>query len=311
MEQAAEGIPIAEVWCFQSSLMFKWRPEAKDQPAAEQLRNAVLRFTLASRHQLMVLREAMAEPIYTLDLSDRQQEITVALAHPPKAESLQLEVIGARQLPVNAYFQNEQAIVAIPAAPMESELEVESGNKNDKKPAGAMPPTPAGVPARVTVMFDDLAEGEQPQLWIEPRVSADHQVTIRFAPRIVRGKIVNELTKKSLELYRVPRDEQIARVERDWKNANDTKVGLDRRIAETRQNINATVPIKTLQSRLAAADREYRQLDEKLKRIKAELAWVEAAEKMIASLHAHGQLKYRVFAKSGDLQVDLVRAGLE
>lgn len=304
--------PLADVWCLQSSVMFQWRPEAKDVPAAEQLRNAALRFSLGSRHQTMALRQAVAKPIYTLDLADRADEAVLAIEHPPRSDALHLEVIGAKQMPVNAFYENQQAVVAIPTV----EAAREDATNPAKKPVAGKPDSQDAAAAsqaapRVTILFDTFTDGEQPQLWVEPRYAPSGDVTVRFAPRIVRGKVVNDLTRKSLDLYRVPRDQQIVRTERDWKNAHDAIVGLDRRIAESRQGINPTVPIKTLQSRLLAAQREYDRLDKELKRIKSELAWVEAAGNMIQSLDKHGQLKFRVYAKSGDLEIDLVRAGLD
>lgn len=308
----AAETPLADVWCFQSSVMFQWRAEAKDVPTAAQLRNAALRFTVGTRRQHMALRKALAKPIYTLDLADRANEVMLAIEHPPRPDSLHLEVIGAQQMPVNAFYENQQAVVAIPPADEPPSDTPKPARKPAPPKPGSQDAASAGAAApRVTILFDTFTDGEQPQLWVEPRYAPSGDVTVRFAPRIVRGKVVNDLTRKALDLYRVPRDQQIVRTERDWKNAHDAVVGLDRRIAESRQGINPTVPIKTLQSRLLAAQREYERLDKELKRIKSELAWVEAAGNTIQSLDKHGQLKFRVFAKSGDVEIDLVRAGLD
>jgi hypothetical protein len=302
--------PIAELWCVESSLMFRWLPAAKDNPLAEQLRNTAVRFSLGTHHQLLVLREALTQPVYTLDLADRTKEIACTIEHPPRAELLYLEVIDVQDMPVNAYYLNEEKTTAIPAAKAAPPAE------EKKKPVATPKPKPGSAPAkdptpRVTVLFDKLVDGEQPQIWVEPRLENGQELKIRVAPRIVRGNIVDDLTSKSLELYRVPRDQRLASVERDWKNAHDATVALDRRIGETRAGINPSASIRALQSKLEAARREHKKLDDELNRIKAELAWVDAANLLIKSIDNNGQIKYRVFAKSGDLEIDLIRAGVE
>jgi hypothetical protein len=295
-------VAIASLWCFQSSVMFQWLPDAADVPTAEQLRNTAVRFTVGTRNQYMALRKALPQPVHTLDLADRTNEIVAAIAHPPKSDAMYIEVIGARQMPVNAHYENETAIVPVPL--------IEKVEPAPKKGA-SQPSSTDPAPSRVTILFDKLNDGEQPQLWIDARQKAPGDVAISIAARIIRGKIVNDLTKKSLELYRVPRDEQVARVERDWKNAHDRIVGIDKKIGDIRQGVNVGVSIQSLQTRQLQAQREYERLDKEIKRIKAELAWVEAADTMMQSLDGHAQIKYRVFAKSGDFELDLVRAGLD
>lgn len=302
--------PVAEIWCVQSSLMFRWLPAAKDNPLAEQLRNTAIRFSLGTHHQLIVLREAIPQPIYTLDLVDRSKEIACTIAHPPRAELLYLEVIDIQDMPVNAYYLNENKVTEIPTA------KAVPPTDDKKKPVAAPKPKPGSAhpkdsTPRVTVLFDKFVDGEQPQIWVEPRLENGQELKIRVAPRIVRGNIIDDLTARSLELYRVPRDQRLASVERDWKNAHDAAVALDRRIGETRAGINPSASIRTLQSKLEAARREHKKLDDELNRIKAELAWVEAANLLIKSIDHNGQIKYRVFAKSGDLEIDLIRAGVE
>jgi hypothetical protein len=215
-----------------------------------------------------------------------------------------------QDMPVNAYYLNEEKTTAIPAAKAAPPAE------EKKKPVATPKPKPGSAPAkdptpRVTVLFDKLVDGEQPQIWVEPRLENGQELKIRVAPRIVRGNIVDDLTSKSLELYRVPRDQRLASVERDWKNAHDATVALDRRIGETSAGINPSASIRALQSKLEAARREHKKLDDELNRIKAELAWVDAANLLIKSIDNNGQIKYRVFAKSGDLEIDLIRAGVE
>lgn len=288
--------------------MFRWLPEAKDSPLAEQLRNTAVRFSLGTHHQSIALREAIAQPVYTLDLADRSKEIACTIENPPQAEFLYLEVIDVQDMPVNAYYLNEEKVTAIPLA--------KAVPPTDDKKKPAPKPKPGSAPVkdrtpRVTVLFDKFVDGEQPQIWVEPRLENGQELKIRVAPRIVRGNIVDDLTARSLELYRVPRDQRLASVERDWKNAHDAAVALDRRIGETRAGINPSASIKTLQSKLVAARREHKKLDDELNRIKAELAWVEAANLLIKSIDDNGQIKYRVFAKSGDLEIDLIRAGVE
>lgn len=305
---------VADVWCVQSSLMFRWRAEAKDIPASEQLRNAAMRFSLGTHHQVMALRDAVAQRIHTLDLSDRSNDVAATIAHPPRADSLHLEVLGVRDMPVNAYYENDIRTIAVGAAAASP-----TSDTKRLRPARPKPPAndvastsdAADGPERVTILFDKFVDGEQPQLWIDARRGDAGDVTIQFASRIVRGKIVDDLTARSLELYRLPREQKLASVERDWKNAHDATVFLDRRIGETKAGINPTVSVRTLQSRLVSAQREYKKLDDELKRIKGELAWVDAANRLVQAIDDRGQLQYRLFAKSGDLEIDLVRGGLD
>ncbi|MEX2188686.1 MAG: hypothetical protein WD875_17895 [Pirellulales bacterium] len=310
---AAVDLVLADVWCVESSVMFRWHAEAKDVPAAEQLRNAALRFSVSSQHRVMALREPVVHPAHTLDLSDRSSEITAAIANPPRAESLYLEVLGTRDMPVNAYFEHEKQVIPLAAGdatkaddkPQRPVRPKPSLRKPDEKPGGD------DSPERIGILFDEFVDGERPQLWIDGKYDGADEVTVRIAARIVRGKIVDDLTTKSLELYRLPRERRQATVERDWKNAHDAMVFIDRRIGETRAGINPSASVGTLQTQYKAAERAYKKLDDELNRIKAELAWVDAAKLLIGSLDKHGQLKYRVFAKSGDLQIDLVRGGLD
>jgi hypothetical protein len=293
--------------------MFRWRAEAKDIAAAEQLRNAALRFSVGSQHQVMALREPIVHPAHTLDLSDRTSEIDATFAHPPRAESLYLEVLGTRDMPVNAYFEREKQVMPLAL--------VDSADRDDKPPRPLRPKPPVrkstdkpaadDAPERIAILFDEFVDGETPQLWIDAQYGSAGDVKVRIAARIVRDKIVDDLTSKSLDLYRLPRERRLASVERDWKNTHDAMVFIDRRIGETRAGINPSASVGALQTQYKAAERAYKKLDDELNRIKAELAWVDAAKLLIGSLDKHGQLKYRVFAKSGDVEIDLIRGGLD
>jgi hypothetical protein len=312
-EHSGGRVPLAVVWCFQSSVMFHWLPDAGDVPEAEQIRNTAIRFTVGTSHQYMALRKPTPLEVHTLDLSDRTNEIAATIANPPKPESLYIEVIGARQMPINAHYEKELAIVPVPLVETPDPAVKKGSKAPPKNGANATPPSgDAPAPSRVTILFDNLNDGEQPQLWIDASQKAPGEVEIEIAAKILRGKIVNDLTTNSLELYRVPRDQQIANVEREWKNAHDRIVTIDKTIGEIRAGKpDVGVSIRSLQTRQLQAQREYERLDKEIKRIKAELAWVNAASIMVQSLDGHAQLKYRVFAKSGDFELDLIRVGLD
>lgn len=310
-ELSGGKVEIAKIWCIQSSVMFHWLPDAVDAPIAEQLRNTAVRFTIGSSIKYMALRKPLPQPVHTIDLSDRTNEIAAKIENPPKPDSIYIEVIGAKQLPINAHYENELAIVPVKIVEKPDPATKKGPKSAPKAQANTTPKDAEAAPSRVTILFDNLNDGEQPQLWIDASQSAPGELEIEIAAKIIRGKIINDLTKKSLELYRVPRDEQVARVERDWKNAHDRIVTIDRKIGDIRQGAGDGTPIKTLQARQLQAQREYDRYDKDIKRIKAELAWVDAANTMIQSLDGHGQVKYRVFAKSGDFELGLVRGGLD
>jgi hypothetical protein len=272
-----------------------------------------VQFTIAAHRQTLALREPISQPAHLLDLSDRTNDIAATLPHPPRSESLHLEISGIRDMSVNASYQRERNVVPIAlAAPA-------GADKQPQRPPRRTPPArePAAepdadeAPERITILFDTLADGQQPQLWIEPRHDGGGDVSIRVAARIVRGKIVDDMTAKSLDLYLLPRQQALASVERDWKNMHDLTVFLDRRIGETRAGINPRESIRSLEVKLRAAQREYQKLDDHLQKLKAELAWAEAAQLLIQTIDKHSRLKYRVFAKSGDLEIDLVHGGLD
>jgi hypothetical protein len=91
---------------------------------------------------------------------------------------------------------------------------------------------------------------------------------------------------------------------------------IDRRIGELKADpgtsaaaiVKSRAEIKRMQTRLPIVQKEFKKQDELLQRLKAELNWVGAADRLLQVINKAVVIQYRVYAKSGDLEIDLVRS---
>jgi hypothetical protein len=329
-EDAKQAPALADLWCKDNDLLFQWTAEAAKTPAAEQLRNGVVKFSVADKHHLLPLRKAVIQPIYSLDLSKRTTYVTYKLTNPPKAVALNIEIRGAERMPVAAGYQSEKRISLIPQGPLLSTLVAPTkGGKSPRppirKPPGKTPAVPQEPPladedpSRIVILFDKFSTGQHPQLWIDPRQDGAGAIEVAVSALLVGEKERTDLTAKAVEDFRTPRNDKLKELERDYGSLRDRGTFLDKRIGEIKANakltgaalVKARSEVKKMQQELTIVQRDTKKLEDQIKVIKDELQSVTFADNLIRFINRQAQFQYRVYAKSGDAEVDLVRGGWE
>ncbi|MEX0643258.1 MAG: hypothetical protein WD468_11185 [Pirellulales bacterium] len=289
----AEQPAIAMMLLKGRELNFQWLEAAAKAPAAEQLRNTMVRISAGGTVRTMGLRAPVtAEPI-TMDMSKRYMTQKLTLPSPPNMSDLWLEVTLLDHFPTVPKFKFNRKQVSL--------------NKNP--------------PDEVIIQLAKINEGDTPEVHLQGVVVEGGAIELKISPMIVNSKGRHELSKAAVDKIRSDKDAEFATIEKDWMHFRDEGIMLDREIREINQKAgrrNSRTERATDQkklrdksARLGVVNRKFKQLDAKKKQLEPLIKAVPAVEGVVNSLHNGSRIRYRIRAKAGDMYIDLFDTKLD
>lgn len=265
------------------SLQFQWNPSVK-YPAVEQLRNARLLITAATKTHIVALRQAV-----------RRQGHVIALEKPVDEYQIRLTALPA---PENIFLELTQTDnIALPV-----EISPDSRRINPNEPA--------------TVTLGVAEDTVKAQFRVALKIEDTNDLTITVVPRYFTNDRWNEFTDENVTntINRLQR--AINDGKREAQESLKAIDALENQIALLSRRQPANVQEAGAISRaLGQAKSEHKSHVSKVKRRSnqvpasyAALALLYRVAAMGQTLHNNAQLRYRVFAVGSTGEVDLIVA---
>ncbi|WDI43730.1 hypothetical protein [Bremerella sp. P1] len=265
------------------SIKFEWNPSVK-YPAVEQLRNARLLISAATKTHIVALRKAVRREGHVIALEDTVDEYQIHLPALPAPENIFLQLTQTDN-------------IALPV-----EIEPDSRRINPNEPA--------------TVTLGAPEDTVKAQFRVALKVEDRNDLTITIVPRYFSNDRWNEFTDENVTntINRLQR--AISDGKREAQESLQAISALERQIASLSNRRPANVQEAGAISRaLGQAKSEHKSHVSKVKRRSnqvpasyAALALLYRVAAMGQSLNNNAQLRYRVFAVGSTGEVDLIVA---
>jgi hypothetical protein len=275
--EGSKHLRLADFLIQDESLRFQWHGEAG--AAADQLRNCLVRLSMEPEHRTLALRGPTSVAALKLDLSSRTTRREMEIAAMPREEALLLEVTGLDKFPGEPSFEDGQRIAQLGRKDLTVTLDPRFG-------------------AELQIAFDRYSRGVA--LKVSPTFKVKGQQTELTRERVSNlRKQVGELPATRRDLSDLQAQASNLRAELDRlrsQRPNDLAqaAALRVRVANVSGMLGRTN--KSLRSR-AGRVQQLEQFDEGLPEL----------EKLAGALDGSATLRYRVFAKTGEGELDLVR----
>lgn len=276
--EAAEPTPVGDFMIHEQSLRFQWRPRADE--AADQLRNCLLHVSVGSERHTLALRAAAAGPPLTLDLSKRLDRHVLEIPAAPKQRSLYLELLGWDNFPKETTLKDGLSVVQLGRQGITLSVDSQRG-------------------AEIQVSLDRYGS---------------NGVAVRVSPTFKLAGNRVELTTTRLSNLRMQVDElptsrrQLAALESRLADlrAQQSQLGpvRPRNPAETAAWLARSAEVQGDLGRTATAIHSLNRRIADLEQIQQQLPDLE---KLVDELHKAATLHYRVFAKTGSDELELVK----
>ncbi|MEX0643257.1 MAG: hypothetical protein WD468_11180 [Pirellulales bacterium] len=287
-------VTVAQFWVDGPVLRGQWMSEAAQSPAAQQLRNCTLAIRIGEAKRTLALRKSLKIDPLTLDMSKQINIQKIATEH---------EALAALP-PVERLFVEVQRV----------EFPVPAQMKRERRQA----PFKASKDESLAIVFDlEDATEEKPEIRIKAgqvkdawELRAESAVDGKeFARDSVRAKEF-DMTFAALKTRKRQTEVRLKNVEKDWKAISAEKDMLEDGIKKlsSRRTPQDIVRLNQARARLAVVEKAYNSKDAELEHIKTSLASIAVEEELSAKLHKAAKIYFRVFVRSGDVEIDLVRA---
>jgi hypothetical protein len=288
--KAVKRESLAEVWIDGNTLFFAWDQVQDRAGDAAQVQNCVIVLRSGKNEAALRLREPVTAPVYLLDLATAASLLEIPVEAPPKADSLILEMGPPDTLTWNAEFQGQRNSVRFATPTRE----------------------------KIVIDLDVIAETERPQLVIEPHASPKG-LSFRAAMRIVNRE---EETPVSMAQVAETRKKYTAfkiKVDREWNALHNKAAMLDTQATEMGRELRLSPANRSrIEKELARINAQIFQTKAAIEKInvsKAEyegvLDFLPAVETLIEDLHQKAKFPYRVYAKAGNVEIEIARSGEE
>jgi len=276
---------LAEIRRNGEVVRFRWLGDAAAEPKAAQLCNATLLIETSDASPRIALRKIDAPEAITLDLQKPSIQRELKLALLPKTENLFLQIGGLAALPVTARMSEE--VLEGP----------------EKQP--------------LTVLFPAATPELRPELRVSFEVVGTDKVVITGKPVLVTGQsevpwTMDRLTtQKAAVAKSLDAAKRNAKIEdgklpplRKLHDATQRKSKTAKGAVEKTRAENTMLDLQREMENIINARDDYRKQGEAWQKV---VDTFPELEKMTKAVHGAGKIQFRLFARTPDADIEVVR----
>ena len=167
----------------------------------------------------------------------------------------------------------------------------------------------------VVVSLAQINVADKPELHWQP-VSLKTGLQLKVTPVLENAKGAFALTRSNVDEIRKNHTVRKAKVDKQWNDLRERGLALqkqfkdvEKRLVTTPAQINARQKeLVRLSNQIAVLKKEFDKVDADKQTVDGVLAAVPAVDELIGRLHNVAKIPYRVVAKAGPVEIELIRA---